>query len=234
MQKDTTNSQLPRQKTSMHSICYPASIFFVVSNQVTNNISFQIVLGSNTSWCNVWPTAALISFLGSLHQRRWVHGLQRDLRWEAQQVRTANGQNILKIGKKSLNFWKLMANGDWIWKEHSGEKDGKAPNNEMNEKWWQVIRIDQGSAMGGNLGRGTRSAIYVQVPYILPYVVPYIVPYVVPYCAIYCAIYCHIFWHILQHISIYPHISSGPIYRAINVHLSCNDIVLLQGESWMS
>ena len=50
MQKDKkTNSQLPRQKTSMHSICYLASICFVVSNQVTNNISFQIVLGSNTS-----------------------------------------------------------------------------------------------------------------------------------------------------------------------------------------
>ena len=230
MQKDTTNSQLPRQKTSMHSICYPASIFFVVSNQVTNNISFQIVLGSNTSWCNVWPTAALISFLGSLHQRRWVHGLQRDLRWEAQQVRTVNRQR--KNGETKFlineNWWKRV-----IQYEHSGEKHGNGPN-EMNEKWWQVIRIDQGSAMGGNLGRGTRSAIYVQVPYILPYVVPYIVPYVVPYCAIYCAIYCHIFWHILQHISIYPHISSGPIYRAINVHLSCNDIVLLQGESWMS
>ena len=171
MQKDKkTNSQLPRQKTSMHSICYPASIFFVVSNQVTNNISFQIVLGSNTSWCNVWPTAALISFLGSLHQRRWVHGLQRDLRWEAQQVRTVNRQR--KNGETKFlineNWWKRV-----IQYEHSGEKHGNGPN-EMNEKWWQVIRIDQGSAMGGNLGRGTRSAIYVQVPNIVPYIVPYI------------------------------------------------------------
>ena len=67
-----------------------------------------------------------IKYSGSLHQRRWVHGLQRDLRGKAKQVR---------IDDKSYD-------------RHMFIRDNKLDENDGK----RLICVDQGSTMGGDLG----------------------------------------------------------------------------------